>query len=238
MVGLEPAAVSLIPGAFILVVLWRLRSDLREAESRQPINEAPGFACIAPGPLVNRKLLSLYRPFTTGARRPAPNHCRLQNVATRRLMYCDVYIFDLLDTAGADATVIERQAVAVISPHLRLPTFLMFPRAEVDGPLARLGNENLGRLTDRFGPLVEFAHPDEFTARYLVRSPDPDATRQFLDARRLRQLARSRLLIVRAAGDAFVLSRIELPIRSPAGETLQQRVDLAIDVYSVLRAGS
>jgi hypothetical protein len=236
MAGLEPAAVSLIIGAFILVVLWRLRSDLREAESRRPIDDAPGFASIAPGPRVTRKLLSLYRPVTTGARPPTPNDCLLQNVATRQLMYCDLYIFDLLDTAGADATVIERQAVAVISPHLRLPTFMMCP--SVDGPAARPGNEVAGGLLSRIGALVEFARPAEFADRYRVSSPDPDATRRFLDERRPRRLARSRGSAIHASGDAFVLSRVGLPVGSLEAQTLQSRVDLAVDLYSELRTMS
>jgi len=234
MVDLEPAAVSLIPGAFIVVVLWRLRSDLREAESRHPINEAPGFASVAPGPLVTRKLLSLYRPFTTGARRPAPNNCRLQNVATRRLTYCDVYLFDLLDTAGADAAVIERQAVAVISPHLRLPTFMMCPTVDVDGSATRPGNEVAGGFSC-IGASVEFSRPAEFADRYRVSSPEPGATRQFLDERRLRRLARLQGSAFHASGDAFVLSRLGRPVGSLERDTLQFRVDLAVDLYSELR---
>jgi hypothetical protein len=105
----------------------------------------------------------------------------------------------------------------------------------VDGPAARPGNEVAGGLLSLIGAPVEFTRPAEFADRHRVSSPDPEATRQFLDERRLRRLARLRGSAIHASGDAFVLSQLGRPVGSLERNTLQSRVDLAVDLYSVLR---
>jgi len=233
MASLEPAVISLIPGVFVLVVLLKLRSELREPEAEQRINRSLGFAADDPEPQCSRKICSAYRPFDPDRRSSDEDDYQLQNVAIRRLMNCDLFIFDLVNTADGETRVIERQAVAVVAPDLKMPTFVIFRREDVEGPAVCPGHQGPGSPISRFGDLVEFDGPTAFAARYTVGSPDPDGTRQFLDESRQHQLAKAQLPTIHAGDDVLVLSHTDLPTGSDTEQTLPQRVELATRLYSM-----
>jgi hypothetical protein len=146
---------------------------------------------------------------------------------------CDMVLFDLVDTSGDDTSTTEKQAVAVISHHLHLPPFVIFPKLSTEGGLTDLANRVIGYVVAKFGQPVEFPEVPEFDQRYFVSSPDPEGTRQFLDESRLRRLAKTGLAGINACGDIFTLSRIDLAARTIRRETVGERVNQALDVFAI-----
>jgi hypothetical protein len=144
-----------------------------------------------------------------------------------------MFLFDLIDTSGGESSCTENQAVAVVSPHLDLPAFAIFPRADIDGPLPKLADRVLGWVVSRCGTPIEFPQVLEFGKRYFVSSRDPEAVQRFLDDGKLRCLASTRLLGIHAGGDIFTLSHIDMLAKSTTQETMENRVEQARRVFSI-----
>jgi hypothetical protein len=156
----------------------------------------------------------------------------LKNVFSKRMSDGEMFIFDLIDTAGDDNTCTEKQAVAIVSPHLKLPTFIIMPKAGADGAGSRVANKVLGWMMANFGSPVEFPQSPEFGRRHLVSSPDPDAARLFFDGNKLRRLAECRYIGVHAGGDVFTISRLDMVTKPVTTQSLAERVDQARGVFS------
>jgi hypothetical protein len=144
-----------------------------------------------------------------------------------------MFIFDLIDTSGEDDSYTEKQAVAIISPRLNLPAFVIFPKMDIDGAAASIANNIFGWMISKMGNPVEFPHFPEFEQRYLVSSPDPDGTRQFLDEGKLGRFGETRLIGIHAGGDIFTLSRIDMAAQPLTKKMMSERVDQAISVFSI-----
>jgi hypothetical protein len=229
----ECAIVLLILAIGGVGILWIIRSQRKERETKLRISQSLGFSPMQPTPEILRKIAHLYHAVRTDRNNPDEDKYQLENVATKRMPNCDLFIFDLVDTSGSETSYPEQQAIAVVSPHLNLPAFLIFPKADIDSSLTTLGNRFLGWVISKLGNVVEFPQYPEFGNKYLVSSPDPEGTRQFLDESRLHHLATTRLLNIHACGDVFSLTKMEIGAKSLTEETMRERVVLALNLFSI-----
>ena len=224
---------ALTAGLVVLVgiaVRFLIRTERANRSAKLQNSQALGFTPITPSPEWIQQITGLHiRP---GASSDA---YRLANVSSKRWPDGDLILYDLIDTSGSDSSTTDVQAVAVLSPTLDLPTFGMFPRTEGEGMLAGAANQMMGWLLTRFGDPVEFPEVPEFGRRYFVSSRDPEGTRRFLDESRLRRLAETRLLAVRAGGHAFSVSRIEPRAGPEDARALGERINQARFIYSIFQ---
>lgn len=231
MTTVQVIAALLAVAWFAAIVAWMIRSWRRRQEAQSQIQQALGFASIEPLPELRAKIAGLYHATRLDAHNPSKDRYQLARVAARHMPDCDLYLFDLLDTSGGETGISDRQAVAVISQYLDLPPFMIFPKADVDGSLSKLGDRFLGWLASTFGNPVDFPDFPEFNSKYLVSSLDALGTRQFLDADRLHALAHTRLLNIHACGDVFSLSHMEIQMESPTTERARASVNLALSLF-------
>lgn len=214
---------------FGLAIVWIIRSERAGRSARARVSQALGFAPFTPEPDLIRRIAELHqRPGGPGS-----EGYRLENVSRKRVVDGEVILFDLIDASGDDVNVAETQAVGTRSSALNLPAFALFPKTDIAGPLGALANQAMTWLVARFGDPVDFPQVPEFGQRYFVSSRDPEDTRRFLDESRLRRLASTRLLAIRAGGDLFTVSRIDRAAAPDRPETIRQRLQDAHFVYTV-----
>lgn len=218
---------------FAAIFIFLIRMERRGRAARRQMIQALGFTPIEPPPELSQKIFQLYDNIRGQRNRSAREKYRLRNVASKTLPDAEMYIFDLIDTSGSDSDTVEQQAVAILSPHLSLPAFILYPKADTEGPLTNLSNRVLNWVVSKFGDPVAFPEHPEFERKYLVSSPDPASTRQFLDDTRIHRLEHTRLLTIQAGDDLFTLTHMEIPQKPISQESLGERVNLARDVFSI-----
>lgn len=230
---MDGMGLALTIGVLALVglgIFWVIRSDRASRGARERASRALGFTPFEPPAELIRQIAALHqRP---GSSAGVDNY-RLENVWRKRMADGDVILFDLIDASGDDVNVAETQAVATLSSALDLPAFAVFPRTEIAGPLGDMANQVMGWLVARFGDPVDFPQVPEFGQRYFVSSRDPEGTRLFLDESRLRRLASTQLLAIRAGGELFTVSRIDRAATPQNPEAVSQRLQEAHYVYTV-----
>jgi len=227
----------LVIAVIALVITGIVRSSRAERKRRSEIARVLGFTPIEPTPEFNAMIDGLYAKLRVKRESDDGERYRLSNVFGRHSADAETFLFDLVDRSGDDESRTGRQAVLIVSAHLDMPSFMLFPRSDVGGVLSKLGNRLLQRLISRWGDPVEFPDAPDFERRYIVTSPEPDAVRRFLDADRLGRLAKTRLLNIHAAGNMFSLSRVDFPAQPDTAETVSERLDLARSVFDAFRAG-
>lgn len=233
---LNVVIVLVIVALFGLIIFQMIRLEARSRDKKLQISRSLGFTPLEPGPDLVQTLSALYKSLRAEGSLPAGDNFELHNVFQQTLPDGEMYLFDLVETSGEDDSNLENQAVAVISPHLDLPPFLIFPKTDREGALAEAANKVLGWLIAQMGQPVDFSKFPEFQSRYLVSSPDPDATRLFLDEGRIRRLAKTRLLTVHAGGNIFTCSQISELARPLSREILTARVHQAKDLFFMFRS--
>lgn len=228
MEGYSLAAVAGVVVLVAVVIIFVINAGRAQRSARVENSRALGFTPLTPSPELTAKLAALHaRPGTEAG------DYRLENVSSRRLPDGDLILFDLIDASSSDSSTSEIQAVATISPSLDLPVFALFPRTEGEGMLADAANQVMGWLLARLGDPIEFPEVPAFGRRYFVSSRDPDGTRRFLDESRLRRLADTRLLAIRAGGDAFTLLRVDQLAARQDPQSVSDRINQARFVHTV-----
>jgi hypothetical protein len=216
-----------------IIILSIQRAYVQGREARIRINQELGFSRVVPSPELSRKISQLYETTRLQNREHKDTvDFELQNVFSKRLIDGEMYIFDLIDRSGNETTRAEQQAVAVISSRLHLPPFVVFPKPGSDGAASKLASRVMSWALSKFGNPVEFSEHPEFEKRYLVNSPDADATRRFLDGRKLGRLAETRYVSIHAAGDVFALSQLN-QLKTPTKPMMRERVDQTSSVFSL-----
>ncbi len=234
--GIQLAAVLAILLLFGLIVVWMIRSERRDRETKLQISRSLGFTPMDPTPELVRKMTQLYRDIRVNRDHADTAKYEMQNVSSKRLPDGEMLIFDLINTSGGESDYTEKQAVAIISPVLDLPTFVIFPKADIDGALAKVGNQVIAWAMSKMGNLLDFPQSPEFSQRYLVSSPDPARTRQFLNDGRLQGLAKTRLIQTQAGGDIFTLSRVDMFTQAITQETTAEHVNRAKELFDLFAA--
>lgn len=98
----QQCAIVLLTLAIVsLGLLWMIRSQRKERETKLRISQSLGFAPIQPTPEILRKIAHLYHAVRTDRNNPDEDKYQLENVATKRMPDCDLFIFDLVDTSGS-----------------------------------------------------------------------------------------------------------------------------------------
>jgi len=231
--SLEILVVISIVLLFGLTVFLIVRSERKGRDTKLQISRSLGFTPLEPSPELVQKISQLYQNLRKTQPDKSGDIYKLQSVSSKRMVDCEMIIFDLIDTSGDDNSYTEVQAVAMIAPHLTLPAFALFPRADLDGPLTNMANKVMGWVISRFGDPVSFPEFPEFERRYLVSSLDAEGTRRFLDEIRLQRLANTRLIGIHAGGDIFTLSHIATSAKPLTREIMNERIRQAMDVYSI-----
>lgn len=215
--------------AFVVYIAFRAERGRRDA-LREQLRDL-GFIPVEPGAELLRRLTSL-QVTPADDKKPSKSKFKVDHVFSRRGGDTEMFVFNITET-GKDDGHAEQQSLAVVSDRLRMPSFVLLPRAGGDGMLAKMTDKAISWAAHKMGDPVEFPQHPEFEQRYLVRSSDPDGTRRFLDANRLNRLAETRHLFIRARDDVFAVSA---PARAwhSAREPLRERVDQASKIFSIL----
>ena len=221
----------------VLLIVWVILLSVRSVRNaRQEMLDAVrnlGFIPTEPTPELLDRMKTLYTRAPAG-KRPR-DEFKLHNVFTKRLAEGEMFVFDLTDLSSDDNRETEKLGVAIVSPRLVLPHFVMLPRVGGKSALAPIANKALAWVARNYGDPVDLAHATEFSERYMVSSHDPDATRRFLNAERLRRLAEIPNAGMHAGGDTFAFSHFETT-REPPQQRLRERVEHATRILSVFTA--
>ena len=234
MEGISSALIlALVLGALLLIgaaVYWLIASARREGERRRQAAQQLGFTPIEPDPALTEKISRISQ------RGGKQSVFRLRNVFRKNLLDGEMYLFDLDEVSAEESGAPQQQLVAIVSRYLNLPPFTIFPKVDQEGLAADLANRMLAWAISQVEGPVDFPEYPGFQERYLLSSPDPDAARAYFDEHILRQLAQTRLYLLRGGGDAFVFSQVDLTGKAPTSETLSRRVDLALDLFRILQS--
>jgi hypothetical protein len=233
MPGFGLIAVLVILGLFGLAIFYMVRSERKDAQVKRSIIDSLGFAPVEVTPELTQRFVDFHNRIRDKWVREKHREYELRNVARKLLPDYEVIIFDLIDHGGNDTSYLETQAVAVISPHLELPAFSLFPKVNVEGATANLGNKLLTWIVKNAGSPVAFPDFPEFEKRYLVSSNEPYETEEFLDEIRLRRLSKTSMMSISASGDMFTVSEIGASNRQSSIEAVSARVNLAAEIYSI-----
>jgi hypothetical protein len=193
------------------------------------IDKLLGFNPTQPDAQLTEKISTLYRrPGTT-------SRYELHNLSRKLLPEGDMYLFDLVDTSGEDNSWLENQAVAIISPSLKLPPFSFFPKSDEKYALSGLANQIVEWGLAKIGSPVTFPEFPAFAARYVVSSSEPQAIRRFIDEPIARYFSHTPMYSLRACGEVFTFSEMDprLDLRNP--ESLSRRVNRALEIFHLLQ---
>ena len=231
--------ISILLGILVLfgwIIFFMFRAEYRGRQKKRQLSRAMGFTPLDPSPELIQKITTLYHALRVKPSAASANIFELQNVATKQLPDGTMFLFDLLDTSGEDNSYVENQAVAISSPHLTLPYFLVFPKTDHEGRLAEMANQFLSWLIARFGQPIDFSQYPKFHSRYIVSSPAPETTRLFLDERKIRRLANTRLLTIYAGEQLFTCTQIGDTATPISRAGLTARIQQAHALFSIFQS--
>ncbi len=219
----------LVVGGFVAFLIYKSVAAARERkEEKRRRLRALGFEPVANPPAeVAEPILALHQ------HGKARQH-KISELFERRGSADRLYLFDLESTSGEGG---HEGAIAVFSPHLRIPRLAIFPRLEGEGRLAALGNLVLKKLAGRHGTAVDFGSSSRFARRHFVSGPDEGAIRRFLNGDRLDRLAAMDHMAVAGEGGLFTYQRVQIGRRkSRARHTdVAESVQRAEELLRVLR---
>lgn len=228
-----PPVGALIIIAFLVIfagtIAWIVALNRSTQARQQETAHTLGFQPIEPSEELVEQISGVYR-----RHRPQVEY-RLENVYQRRMPDGDMFLFDLVDAAGEDGNQSEQQSLAVVSPGLNLPHFLLFPRASFTGLAGSLANRLLEWAASQAGEQIEFPDAPGFGERYLLTSLEPEQVRSFFHPSLLQQLAQTRQGAVQAWGQVFIYSQIAFNQQPTSQESLSQRVNEARNILRILQ---
>lgn len=208
---------------------WIITANRKARAVLQETARTFGFQPIEPTAELVDQISGVYR-----RHRPQVEY-RLENVYQRRMPDGDMYLFDLVDASGEESSQSEQQSLAVVSPGLNLPHFLLFPRASFAGLAGSLANRLLEWAASQAGEQIEFPDAPGFDERYLLASLEPEQARQFFHTSLLAQLGQTRHGAVQGWGQVFIYSQIVFSREPAAQESLSQRVTEARNILRILQ---
>jgi len=158
---------------------------------------------------------------------------RLKHVFSKPLEGGELFLFDLVDKTYDDATVIETRAIAIVSPSLRLPHFVLAPKKTGSGLGNSLSNSLSAWNIANQGALVTVADFPEFNDRFLLASAgDPAITSRFFNASLIRYFLNSPPAQIHAGDTVFVVS---LPGSPSDQNAIHARIKRAEEIFLQLQ---
>jgi len=219
--------VMLIFGFFLYL---GLRSNRETQKNRQQISKNLGFFPVEPSQDLTRKIARPYH------RPGAQNKYQLQNVSRRVIPDGELYLFDLVETSSDEDSYSETQAIAVISPNLKLPHIVFFPKSDQKYALSGLANRVLEWGLSKTGTPVTFPEFPALTARYVITSmDDPALVRTFLDENLAQFFSQTQMYMLHGMGDVFTFSEMDPQFRKLDQESMARRVNRGLEIFRVLQ---
>ena len=222
-----PLLIILIILLFGTIFYFLVRHQKAAKTRKSLIARELGFTPIEPEDALSNRIFQLYQ------KKCGKTNFELNNVFHKRIPDGDMYLFDLINTAGEEDSLTEEQAIALISHYLDLPKFTLFPQLVAEGTGVNFTNRLLRWVVKKAGNPIDFPGQPDFQERYLVSSPEEDKTRQFLDDRKLHLLAQLQMTGIHAGGDMFVLSRFFQENQSLNRGQISKRISNAMDIFQI-----
>lgn len=215
---------------FGFIVYVAAKSNRTEIEKKSQQAQSLGFSPVEVTDALTRKFSDLYQDKSRSKRH------ELKNLSIKRLPDADLYLFDLIDASGSEDSYNENQAVAVISPSLHLPHFILYPKVDAEKyGLGGLANKLMTWAVSFSGTQVDFPEYPAFNAKYIVSSLESEFVRPYFDVHLANDLARTSMYSVHAKGDIFTFSEMAVPYETLPQHELGERVNLALDLLRVLQ---
>jgi hypothetical protein len=224
----------LILFAFLLffggMLYFAIQSSRKEVQKKQQIAQYLGFSPFEADPKLTNEISELYRHPGAQARH------ELRNVFRRVMPDGEIYLFDLVNTSGKNDSWMERQAVAIVSQHLKMPTFTLFPKADQKYALGGLANKVLEWGMSFVGSPLAFPEYPEFDARYILTSEDgADWVRGFFDQSLAQYFSRMQMITLHASGNLFTFSEMGTSFDTSDQGMMSQRVNRALEIFRLLQ---
>jgi len=213
---------------FGLMIYFAVQSTRKDREAKRQAAQQLGFCPVEPDAILAGRIFSLYQ--WHGAR----EQFRLRNVSRKSIPDGEMYLFDLIDTAGESENEKERQAVAIVSPGLALPFFSFYPKMDTVYTFSGLTNGVIEWGLSKLAPLVDFPEFPELTARYMIRSEDEGGMHRLVDASLAHYFAQTSTYVIHAGGDLFVFSELDQRLNRRDPENIAGRITRAMDVFQQL----
>ena len=233
---LGPILAILFIAAFVGLIAWVIWHEKNKKQARENFLSGLGFIKMLPAPELLSRLDQIYR-------RSPSQKFELRAAFRKQTAQGMFYIFDLLETSGDENDQIGSNSVAVISPDLNLPRFLvtgrmLFP-GKAAGWMVGAAEKVIGWAASQGGytrlDLEEFPEIDQ---KLMVLTQDETATGEFLTRERLARLTwlsnTERLSEVACSGDCFVVKRSSTQARVKMETELLGIVDDAQKVWVAL----
>ena len=212
------------------MIYFTIQSSRKDVEIKQQTAQSLSFSPIQADPKLTGEIAKLYR-------RPRSHaNYEIRNVSRRVIPDGEMYLFDLVDTSGEDDSWLERQAVAIVSPYLNMPPFVLFPKTDQKYMLSGLVNKVLEWGMSFVGTPVEFSDYPEFNARYILASEEStDWIRGFFDQDMAQYFSRTQMFTLHAAGNIFTFSEMGTNFDTRDQGIMSQRVNHALDIFRLLQ---
>ncbi len=217
-------SIAVLIGVF---VFYSIRKDKEENIRKLQLTRNLEFTPVEPDQVFTDRINQLYHQI------PGKSIFELRNVSHMTIPDGEMFLFDLVNTAGEGDSNTEEQAIAVVSQYLNLPEFTIYPQLDIHGFGSKFANTLVRWVVSKVGDSLDFPEHLEFQKRYLVSSQDEQGTREFLDGRKLHMLAQVQLLGIHAGGDLFVLSKFDQVSKPVNRESFSERISQAVDVFQI-----
>jgi len=218
---------------FIVVFGWFLytftQSSRKEKETKQLLTQSLGFSSFEADRSLAGKISSLYQ------RPGSKNNYQLRHVSRRLIPDGTMFLFDLVDRSGNDDSWVERQAVAIISPSLKLPPFALFPKSNPKYALSGLANQVVEWGMSKIGEPVAFPQYPALGERYVITSRDPEGLRVFMDESLARFFGQTEMYTIHAAGDMFTFAEMDPNFKTADIQSMTRRVNRAMEIFHALQ---
>jgi hypothetical protein len=138
-----------------------------------------------------------------------------------------LFLFDLLDEAGKQPTILAQDVLAVFSAGFNFPRITILTRPNMSGSLGNVVGKFLDRLANWEDNLqglrqVEIKSSAELQQRYMIFAVDENAAREFLTPDRLDYLSKlGNHYAIDLGGDIFTL----IPVIPKAALSRRERID-------------
>lgn len=212
------------------MIYFAVQSSRKDVEKKQQAAGSLSFSTVEADLKLTSKIAELYR-------RPGSHtNYEMRNVSRKVIPNGEMYLFDLVNTSGEDDSWLERQAVAIVSPYLEIPPFILFPKADQKYALSGLANKVLEWGMSFVGTPVAFPEYPEFNARYILASEEgTDWVRGFFDQDMAQYFSRTQMFALHAAGNVFTFSEMGVNFDASDQNVMSQRVNRALDIFRLMQ---
>jgi len=212
------------------MLYFAIQSSRKDVEKKQQIAQSLSFSPVEADPKLTGEIAELYR------RPGSQTKYELRNVSRKLIPDGEIYLFDLVDTSGEDDSWAEKQAVAIVSPYLKMPPFTLFPKADQKYAISGLANKVLEWGMSFVGTPLDFPEYPEFDARYIVTSNEStDWVHGFFDQSLAQYFSRTQMFTLHAAGNIFTFSEMGANFDTSDQGVMSQRVNHALDIFRLLQ---